>query len=377
MSRIRVFALLATLVALTSAFAACGGGGDSSDDPQQVIENATLKGAESGDLELSLDIAASGDEGGDLSASLSGPFQSQGKDDLPLLDMTAKVNGTADGEPVDFEGGLTLLSDRAFVAFEGDEYEVDPTSFGFIKSSIERAQQKGSNEDGDVTACQEAAIGLEIDDFVGNLTSEGGEDVDGTSTTKVSGELNAERALDAIIELLETPACAAQLEAAGPLPLDELEEARGELTSALKKAHIDVYVGDDDIIRRVAAEVVIEPKDSKGEKVAVELDLTLSGVNEEQEISAPSGAKPLEELFGKLGVNPLELFEAGSSGDIKGLLEGLAEGIAGGEPGSEGGSGSGGGSSSGGSADDRQAYLKCLQEVETASDLQKCANLAP
>lgn len=374
MSRIRVFALLASLFALASVVSACGGGGDSSDDPQQVIENATLKGIESGDLELSLDLAASGDKGGDLTVSLTGPFQSQGTEDLPLLDLTAKANGTADGEDIDFEGGLMLLSDRAFVSYEGEEYEVDPTTFGFVKSGFEQAQQRGSKEGGDATACQEAATGLEIDDFIDDLTSEGGEDVDGTSTTKVSGELNADRALDTIIKLLETPACAAQLEAAGPLPLDELEEARDEVTSALKKAHIDVYVGDDDIIRRVAAEVTVEPKDSDAGRVEVELDLTLSGVNEEQEISPPSDSEPLEKLFKQLGVNPLELLESGSSGDIGGLLEGLLDSDGGGF-----GSGgdSGGGSSSGGSAGDQQAYLQCLQEVETATDLQKCASLAP
>jgi hypothetical protein len=369
LSRFRVFALLAALVALASALAACGGGGDSSDDPQQVIENATLKGIESGDLEVSLDVTATGEDGGDLTISLSGPFQGQGTEDLPLLDLTAEVNGTADGEDVDFEGGLTLLSDRAFVGYEGDEYEVDPTTFGFLKSGFEQAQQQGSKEGGDVTACQEAATGLEIDDFVDDLTSESGEDVDGTSTTKVSGELNADRALDTIVDLLETPACAAQLEAAGPLPLDELDEARGELTSALKKAHIDVYVGEDDIIRRVAAEVTVEPKDS-GDRVEVDLDMTLSGVNEDQEISPPSDSEPLERLFKQLGVNPLELLESGSSGDIGGLLEGLLEG-------KDGGSGSGGGSASGGSGGGQQDYLKCLQEVETAADLQRCASLAP
>lgn len=376
MSRFRVFLLFAAFAVLASALVACGGGDDSSDDPQQVIENATLEGVESGDLDLSLGIKSTGEEGGDITVSLSGPFQSQGKEDLPLLAMTATAKGTAAGEAIDFEGGLTVLTDRAFVNFEGQEYEVDPTTFGFVKSGFEQALQQGSKEGGDVTACQKAATGLEIDDFVDNLTSEGGEDVDGTSTTKVSGELNTERALDAIVELLETPACAAQLEAAGPLPLDELEEVRGEVTSAVKKAHVDVYVGEDDIIRRVAAEVTVEPKDADGERVELDFDLTLSGVNEEQEISAPSGAKPLEQLFKQLGVNPLELLEAGQSGDITGVLEGLLEPDSGGGSSSGGDSGSGG-SSSGSSGGSQNAYLECLQEVETASDLQKCASLAP
>jgi hypothetical protein len=375
LSRFRTFLLLAALAALATAFAACGGGSDdtgsSSEDPQAVIDNATLKGVKSGTLDLSLGIKSEGDEGGDIDVSLSGPFQAKAKGDLPELDLAVKASGEAGGEDVNFDGGLTLLSDRAFVGYEGSEYEVDPTTFGFVKSGFEQAQQQGSQKE-DVTACQEAAEGLKIGDFVDNLTSEGGADVDGTSTTKVSGDLDTERAIDTIIKLTETPACSAQLEAAGPLPLGELEQAKGELSSAVKKAHVDVYVGDDDIIRRVAAELTIEPKGSGNEKVEVDFDLTLASVNEEQEIAAPSGAKPLEGLFRKLGVNPLELLEAGSGG---GGIGGLLEGVTGGGASSAGGSSAGGSSSGGASAGAQKAYLECLRGAQTPADLQKCASL--
>ncbi len=285
--------------------------------------------------------------------------------------MTASAKGKTGGKKVDFEGGVTLLSDRAFVNYEGVEYEVDPTTFGFVKSGFEQAQQEGGAEGNpaDVTACQEAAEGLEVADFVNNLTSDGSADVDGTSTTKVSGDLNAGKAIDAVIELTENPACAKQLEAAGPLPIGELKKAKGEVTSAVKKAHVEVYVGDDNIIRRLVAELTIEPKGkSEQKKVEVDLDLTLSGVNQEQQIAAPTGkTQPLEKLFFKLGVNPIELLEAGSSGKGLGdLLEGLTDSVGGGS--SSGGSG---GSSGGG----QQAYLDCLKGAKTPADLQKCANL--
>ncbi|HEX5609291.1 MAG TPA: hypothetical protein VFX45_04265 [Solirubrobacterales bacterium] len=371
MSRFRIFVLLAAIAALATPFAACGGSG--SEDPQQVVDDATLEGVESGDLDLSLSVKAEGEKSGNIDLSLSGPFQSQGKGDLPLADVTLAAKGDVDGEPVDFDGSLTLLADRAFVGYEGTEYEVDPTTFGFVKSGFEQAQQQGGSQNSaDLTACQEAAEGLEIADFVENVTSEGGEDVEGTSTTKVSADLNAEGAIDAIIQLTEAPACKTQLEAAGPLPLDELEEAKRRVPNELKKAHVDLYVGDDNIIRRAVAEVIVVPKDGSG-KVEVDLDLTLSGVNEEQEIAPPSGAEPLEGLFKELGIDPLELLEEGPTGGISALLEKLTDGL-GGSLGGDGGS-SGGGSSGGGSADDPAAYLECLQDVETAADLQKCASL--
>jgi hypothetical protein len=369
LSRFRIFALLAALAALATTFAACGDSSDkSSEDPQQVIDSASLKGVTSGNIDLSLDIKAEGDEGGDIEVSLSGPFQGGAKGDLPQLALTASAEGSAEGEEINFEGGMTLLSDRAFVNYEGTEYEVDPTTFGFVKSGFEQAQQQGNSEanPADVTACQEAATGLKVGDFVDNLVNDGSADVDGTDTTKLSGDLNVGGAIDAIIKLTENPACSSQLEAAGPLPISELETAKSEIASAVKKAHVEVYVGDDDIIRQLAAEMTIEPKGTTGEKVEVEFDLSLSGVNEEQEISAPADAKPLEGLFQKLGVNPLELLEGASSGE--GLGD-LLEGVTGGS------SPSGNESSSGGSGAGQKAYLECLQGAKTPADLQKCASM--
>ncbi len=97
--------------------------------------------------------------------------------------MTASAKGSAKGEDIDFKGGLTLLTDRAYVEYEGTEYEVDPTTFGFVKSGFEQAQQQGSGSEenpADVNACQEAATGLQVGDFVDNSSNDGSADVDGT-----------------------------------------------------------------------------------------------------------------------------------------------------------------------------------------------------
>lgn len=363
MSRIRSFVLVALALALATAFTACGGGGGS-DDPQQVIDEATLEGVESGNIDLTLSVNSVGEKEGNLDLSLSGPFQGNGKDSLPQLDLTAKANGDFNNEAIDFEGGLTLLSDRAFVEYKGEEYEVDPTTLGFLKSGFEQAEQEGGEEGGGATACQKAAEGLELGKLVENLKSEGGAEVDGTETTKVSGDLSLEGGVDALVQLAENPACSSQLEAAGGLTPSEIQSAKGEIKDVIKRAHADVYVGDDHIIRRVVAGFTAE---EDGETVQIDIDLTLSDVNEDQDIKAPSGAKPLEDLFQQLGVNPLDLLEGGGGGtDLGGLLEGLSGGSSGS---SDGGLGAGG-------PEESKAYLECLQEVETPADLQKCANLA-
>ena len=372
MSRIRILALFATLAAMASIFAACGGGDDdnSGEDPQKVVETASLEGVKSGEFDMSLHVNAEGNEGGEVDVGLSGPFEAGAKGELPQAEVSIEADGSAQDEDINFDGGLTLLTDRAFIEYEGTPYEVDPTTFGFLKSAFEQAQQQEGSE-ADVTACQEAAEGIKFSQFADNLEDEGSEDIDGTSTTKVSGDLNVDGAIDALIQLTEDPACSSQLEAAGPLPIGELEEAKGELTKAIKKSHVEIAVGDDDIVRKFAMELTVEPPDAKGEKVELEMDLTLSGVNEEQSFEKPSNAKPLEALFKQLGVNPLELLEgAGSSEGLGGLLEG----ITGGSDSGGDGSSSGGGSELGASGD-QKAYVQCLQKAQTPADLQKCARL--
>jgi hypothetical protein len=369
LTRLRTLLIFAALAALTTAFAACGSsGGGSEENPKTVLEDATFEGIENADLDLSLGVDVSGDEGGKVDVNVSGPFQSRGKEELPELDITAEAHGSVKGEDVNFDGGLVLVPHKAYVSYEGTDYEVDSTTFSYVESAIEQAQRESGAKGGTegATECQEAAAGkFSAGDFVDNLTNEGSADVGGTSTTKVSGDLNVSGALEAVTELLELPACKSQLEAAGPLQLGQLESAQGEIEKALKSAHADVYVGDDNIIRRLTADFEIAPEGS-GEEVSIELDLALNGVNEGQEISTPEGAKPLNDLFQKLGVNPIELLEQTQKG---GGLGGLLEGLSGGGS-SLGGALPGAGAGAGGS---QQEYLECIQGASTPVDIQNCA----
>jgi hypothetical protein len=335
MSRTRFLAALALLAALSAVLVACGGGGDkSSESPQTVLDEATLQGIESGNLDLSLDLSAPGKEGGKVNVSLSGPFQGEGKGSLPQLSMTAKAKGDYNGKKIDFDGGLTLLPNSAYVQYEGTQYEVDPTTFSFVEQALTQAQREGGAETGSAgaAACQEEFGKLKVADFLEEGKNEGGADVDGTSTTKVSGELNVSGAIDSVLEVVESGACRSQLAAAGPLPSQpEIEKAEEEVSSSVKGAHVDVYVGDDNIVRQISAQLAVEPKNggSGPKSVEVGLDLKLSGVNEQQKISAPENAKPLSKLFLKLGVNPIELLgllQGEEGGESLGqLFEGLGE----------------------------------------------------
>ncbi|HEY0392617.1 MAG TPA: hypothetical protein VGC63_13000 [Solirubrobacterales bacterium] len=367
MNRVRILTVLLALIALTSAFAACGG--SSSDSPQSVVDEATLQGIESGEIDLALAIGVKGEKSGHVDVSLSGPFQSESEAELPELDLSATAKGSIGGEDVDFNGGFTLLGgNKAYVGYEGAEYEVDPTTFSFVKSAIKK---QGGGQSSEASACTDAAGKLKISDFMENLKEGGSAEVGGTSTTKVSGDLNASAALDTVSELIEDPACSEQLKAAGPLPSSaELDAAKGMVRDSVKDAHVDLYVGDDHIVRQISARATVEPPAGSDREavstVALDFDLKLTGVNEDQAISAPQSSKPLSDLFLKLGINPIELlgaFEGQGAAGLGGLLEGL-NGI--------GGSSSGGG---GGSGSGQQDYLECLQGAHTATAIQNCVGM--
>jgi hypothetical protein len=386
LSRKRPVVLLVAFAALAAILSACGGGGGGSDeDPQKVIESATFEGIESGEIAMSMNVESKGDSGGNVEIEVSGPFQSTGKTSLPEMALAMKAEGKSGSESLNFDGGLTVLGDRAYIAYDGTNYEVDPTTFGFIKSGFEQAEQEGTKEtgEGETTACQKAAASLDLGEFVNNLENEGSEDVEGVGTTKLSGDLDPKSAVDAVIKLTENPACSSQLDATGALPLDQLKSQEAELGETIKDAHITMNIGEDDHIpRKVAATMKIEPKGSD-EAAEVEVELTLSGVNEKQTIKAPAGAEPIEKLFSKIGINPFELLgllEGGGAGDLGSLLEGIDGESEGGSSGDlesqiEEGINEGLEEAELPSVEESKEFTECLDQAESAADVQKCASL--
>lgn len=328
--RLRTIATLAAALALGAGLAACGG---DSADPQALVDDATLQGIESGVFDLEVDLKVAGDKGGRVSIAIAGPFQGEDPPELPRLGVTATAKGSLDGEEIDFDGGLTLLGEEAYVRYDGVEYEVDPTTFGFVRSTLLQQSGPGQSPD-EVSACQEAVGQLEVGEFVDDPSEAGEVDVGGTSTTKLSGNLDAAGAVDALIELTDDPDCRQQLSSIRELPSrSELEEARKTVQDSVKRARVELYVGDDDIVRRLVVRATIEPPPGAGadgaKRVDLDLDMTLTGINEEQQISAPRRSRPIGQLFLKLGVNPIELIgilEGGEelgSGGLDGLLERL------------------------------------------------------
>jgi hypothetical protein len=326
LSPFRILATALAVLALALAAAACGGSSGSS--AQDVVDEATLNGVESGKLDLSLGIDTKGGKGGHVEIGLSGPFERGEGVRATKLDLTGTAKGTVGGKHVDFEGGLTLLGGhRAYVAFEGTEYKVDPTTYGFANATL------GESEE--ASACREALSERKLSEFIADPVEEGSASVGGVSTTKVGGDLDPEALTEALTETTEESLCAEQLKAIpglGP-SLERFEGSPGAGRGAVKHAHVTLYVGDDHIVRRLQAQVTLEPPAGQAPQgvgsAEFNVDLTLADVNEAQTIVAPAGAKPLSDLFIKLNVNPIELLEmiqgGVAGGGLSTLLERLVE----------------------------------------------------
>ena len=371
MSRFRILFLLVALAALATGLVACGGGDDgggSDENPQKVLSDTFSSDHEnikSGNVDITFDIDVKGDQGGTLTASLGGPFQSEGDNKIPSLDFDAKVDASGNGQDFSFDGGLITTPDQAFVNYNGTDYEVDRSIYDQLKTSLESQQNSQQQQSG-----KELLKRLGINDpneLLTNVKNEGTEDVEGTDTIHVSGDLDVDTAVEALKNLANDPQLRA-LGAGGQLPsgsqLDQVKDA-------VKQAHFDVYTGsDDDILRRFTVALAIEPPSGSGvDTIDLNFDVTLSGVNEDQTIEAPANAKPLSDLLQQFGIDPSSLGQLGALGANSG-----GSGSTGGGSSSSGSGSSGGGAPSSAAA---QKYLDCVSKANNAADLQQCQSVAP
>jgi hypothetical protein len=357
-----IIAAFVLALAVPTAIAGCGSDdGDSDADPQEVID-ATFNNDEqitSGVIDLSVDASA-GDQGS-FTASLSGPFQGVSDDPtaFPQLDLTGSVSGDAAGQSVDFEGGLVVTEDNAYVEYGGETYEVGTETFSQFKEAAEQSADQSQETDPAASfqeGCEQAieaqggdpsACDFDLGGWFTDLTNDGTEDVEGTESVHISGNIDVSQMLEDFAGL-----ASAVPSAAGQVPEDQIQQA----ADAISEASFDLYSGaDDNLLRKLDLNVAIDPSAVEGATpvpvgtVDFGLSFAFSGVNEEQTIEAPADAQPIEDLLGQFGLGGL-----GPLGGLEGM-EGL--------DGSGSGLDLGGGSGAAPGAGDSQAYLECVADA--------------
>jgi hypothetical protein len=349
----RVTALALAVLALV-ILAGCGGGGDqaSSSTPVDELLRQTFSGNKhvtSGNLSIALNADSKGGATqGPISVRISGPFESQGKGKLPKFALTAALSGGGQN----LTAGLTSTGDKAYVRFQGTDYVVSDQVFQQFKKGYEQAQAQSGSGSGQGRSL--ASLGIDPRRWLTNARNAGEAKVGDTDTIKITGGVDVHKLLDDVDTLLqktrELGGTAAQ-----NVPQQLTEQEKQQAVKAVKNVSVQIYTGKDDkILRRMVIALGVQaPQGSTtaaGQSADVRLDVQLTDVNEGQDISAPSNAKPFNQLLSKLG--------------------GLGFGSA--VP----GTGSGGTGSSGASADNLQKYSQCIQKAgNDATKARKCANL--
>jgi hypothetical protein len=306
--RIRL-SLLPVLALLLAAFAAgCGddgggGGGDTgkadtSASPRTVLKKASTTHVKSGVLELNADATVKGGSGaGPFSFSLEGPFKSRGVKQTPLLDWTIKLRGAGQNQTL----GLIATSDNAFVKFQGQTYEGGKKRFRRFVGQARR-NARGSDKQ------SLRSLGANPASWVKDPRLSAGPSVGGDATRKVTGSVNVRRMLADLAKVLRSPELRREIERQGQSP-DRLPKVSGreldQVAGAVKSNSFEVDVDDQDIARRVrfsAAFTAPAGSSAKGQSGTVRFSYELPEVGTNPDISAPSGAKPLQLLLQQLGM---------------------------------------------------------------------------
>jgi hypothetical protein len=298
MTRVRPLVLLALAAVLATTAGACGGREEAATPASDVEELLSQtfsrdKEIESARLDLSLRIdgrdAAVHGLSGPVVLRLAGPFESEGQGRLPRFALDAEVTSGGIG----FTAGATSTGDAGYVAFQGEDYAVAGPVFEQFKAGYEQAHKQGSGQRGHSFA----SLGMDPRRWLVDARNAGEAKVGDADTIKITGGVDVQALLDDIDTALGQ---ARSLGLAGRLPERIAPAQRQKAERAVRDVDVAIYTGKDDrILRRLR--VGLDLAGERGGRAAVVLDVSLTGVDEDQDIAAPSDPRPFGELTDRLG----------------------------------------------------------------------------
>ncbi|HSJ73730.1 MAG TPA: hypothetical protein VK904_05385, partial [Miltoncostaeaceae bacterium] len=249
--------------------AGCGGDGDGEDraqglTPAQLLDQSAAAAEEAGPFRIALeatgqiDVAdASAVPGGNL---LNGPLGISGEGPVDPPDK-ASIDASIELSGLPLQINITRVGDEVFVGALGQDFRVDlpPEQVALL----------------DLGSLYPTLV-----DWVASPVEDGREEVDGTDTVKVSGEIDPVRALSSLAPLLggEAPPAA---------------RAR----AALREGTVEAWIGTEDLLPRRVHLVLDADAARVAEGVGqVSIDLTadMSAWGEPVDIAAPANPRELD-----------------------------------------------------------------------------------
>jgi hypothetical protein len=223
--------------------------------PQELLAaGLTPDALESASFDGTLSLTSAGEKN---TIKASGAFELGGAKDMPQVDVQASV----DVPGFDGRGGFVSTGKRAWFMRGDTGYAVPQKAW----AKIVAAAAPGAPQ-ADVAPSS----------WLRNVKSEGTEKMDGVDVTHVSADVNSAKGLTGVVKAMDRT---------GLVPAG----AAGRLEGAVKDGHLDAWIGDDKIMRRVSVEM--SGKGDGARAVAMDLDFKLSDVNKPQDIGRPAKVK--------------------------------------------------------------------------------------
>jgi hypothetical protein len=195
----------------------------------------------------------------------SGAFELGGPKEMPKVDI--QISARVKSMKLNVTGGFVTTGERAWFTRGETGYVVPQDAWSKI--------MKG-RESGAASLDKSDSTGWNPSSWVTNVKSQGTERMDGVEVTHLTADVNSAKM---ITELVKTWSDAA------PLPGAEQRLRQG----GFRGGQLDVWVGDDKIMRRASLEM--SGPGNGGRRVNAALSFELSDVNKPQSITRPAKVK--------------------------------------------------------------------------------------
>ena len=277
-----------------SLFAGCGD--DDSESVTELLDKAFQSPIGSADMTLDIEIELDGvDElDGPIEIKFTGPYDSTEKGQIPSVDWDITVQA----QNQSFNANLTSTGDRAFVGFQGTDYEVSQATVDALNQQLAASEEQEGRDLSD--------FGVTARDWIVDAEDEGDEDVAGVETTHVSGKLDVTKVLEDLNTVVQQ---AAKLggSVGQQAPPELTDEQKDQIEDVVDDPSFDAYVGqDDDKLHRLSADLEFEvPEDARDQVGGLEggrvsFSIEFANIGSAEPIEAPEDARPIAELTQQL-----------------------------------------------------------------------------
>ena len=184
---------------------------------------------------------------------------------------------------------MTSTGDKGFVNFQGTDYVVSDQVFKQFKAGYEQAQKQSQRA---TRTSRSRSLGIDPRKWLTDPKNEGDAKVGDDDTIKITGGVDVDKLLDDVNNALDEGARRSASRAPQQLPEQAHRPSRSkQVADAIKDPKVEIYTGKEDkILRRMVVDARHRrrPRAPRG-SADVKFDLSISDLNEDQEIAEPSG----------------------------------------------------------------------------------------